>query len=477
MKTRSLLARLVWACAVAAVVCAVASIAAQQQPITSPPLKALALVGGTLLDGSGGPPVKNSVVLIRGDRIEKVGTVDSLPVPSGYEVVSTEGMTVLPGLWDLHVHLMYAGHPNSRYWFDTYTSQFERVIMPASAEQLLMAGVTTTRDLAAPAREIIAVKRRIASGEIPGPTLYVAGPALTKGANPQAVQTLNVSGPDDARAKTKALIDEGVDWIKIINAEQLSLDEMKAIVSEAHAHGKKVAAHAFSEGEIRLGLLSGVDDFQHLRTQTPEYPADIVQLIRDRVKSGPPLCWTVTAGGNGQLNAAYLASNPEYLDDPANFIGLPQSIADDIHKAIADRVRGTGRGAGPGNGGGGTGGGRGPVQTQDEINAIVKHKIAQIRDLGVQLVFGTDIGSWGEVTGQATWMEADLWVHELGISPMTVIQKMTLDAARMMGADRESGSINEGKFADVIAVRGDPLHDIDVLRDPRVVIKHGRRYK
>ena len=83
----------------------------------------------------------------------------------------------------------------------------------------------------------------------------------------------------------------------------------------------------------------------------------------------------------------------------------------------------------------------------------------------------------GEVTGQATWMEADLWVRELGMDPMTVIRRMTLDAARMMGADRESGSITEGKFADVIAVRGDPLRHIDVLRDPRIVIKHGQRFK
>ena len=95
----------------------------------------------------------------------------------------------------------------------------------------------------------------------------------------------------------------------------------------------------------------------------------------------------------------------------------------------------------------------------------------------MELVFGTDVGSWGEVTSQAGWMEADLWVRELGIEPMTVIRRMTLDAARFMGADRESGSLTEGKYADVIAVRGDPLRHIDVLRDPRVVIKHGRRYK
>jgi imidazolonepropionase-like amidohydrolase len=103
------------------------------------------LVGGTLIDGTGSAPLRDSVVLIRGERIERVGTIVSLPVPNGYEAVSTEGLTVLPGLWDLHVHLMYAGHPDPRHWFDTYTTQFERVIMPASAEQMLMAGVTTVR--------------------------------------------------------------------------------------------------------------------------------------------------------------------------------------------------------------------------------------------------------------------------------------------------------------------------------------------
>ena len=441
-----------------------AALAQQSSPGPSSRDRPLALIGGTLIDGTGNAPIRDSVVLIRDQRIEKIGTTASLPVPAGYEAVSTDGLTVLPGLWDLHVHLMYAGHPDSRYWFDTYTSQFERVIMPASAQQLLMAGVTTARDLAAPLQPILTVRRRIASGEISGAGLYVAGPAITKGGNPNAVQTWNVSGAADAKAKTGQLIDAGVDWIKVINAEALTTEEMKAIVDEAHARGRKVAAHAFSEAEIRQGLIAGVDDFQHVRTQTPEYPPDIVALIRDRVRNGPPLHWTVTVGGNGQLNAAYLASNPEFLDDPANFIGLPQPIVDDVRKAISARIQsGARRGA--------------AAQSQDEINAIVKRKVSQIRDLGVQIVFGTDVGSWGEVTGHATWMEADLWVRELGIAPMTVIRGMTLDAARLMGADRDSGSIAEGKFADVIAVRGDPLRHIDVLREPRIVIKHGRRFK
>lgn len=456
--------RVVAVVVVIASLAATAGVAQQRAAGRSPQSRPLALVGGTLIDGTGSAPLRDSVVLIRDQRIERIGTTASLPVPDGYEAVSTEGLTVLPGLWDLHVHLMYAGHPDARYWFDTYTPQLERVIMPASAEQLLMAGVTSARDLAAPPQPVLAVKKRIASGEIAGPTLYVAGPALTKGGNPNAVQTWNVSGAADAKAKTSQLVDAGVDWIKLINAEALAPEELKAIVDEAHARGRRVAAHAFSEAEIRRGLIAGVDDFQHVRTQTPEYPPDIVALIRDRVRNGPPLHWTVTVGGNGQLNAAYLASNPEFLDDPANFIGLPQPIVDDVRTAIAARTQGGGRRGGAG-------------QSQDEINAIVKRKVAQIRDLGVQIVFGTDVGSWGEVTGHATWMEADLWVRELGIAPMTVIRGMTLDAARLMGADRDSGSIAAGKLADVIAVRGDPLRHIDVLREPRIVIKHGRRYK
>jgi imidazolonepropionase-like amidohydrolase len=443
---------------------ATVALARQGSPGRFPESRPLALIGGTLIDGTGNAPVRDSVVLIRGQRIEKIGTTASLPVPDGYEAVSTEGLTVLPGLWDLHVHLMYAGHPDSRYWFDTYTPQFERVIIPASAEQMLMAGVTSVRDLAAPPQPILAVKRRVESGEIAGPTLYVSGPALTKGGNPKAVQTWNVSGAADATNRTWQLIDDGVDWIKIVNAEALTPEEMKAIVDAAHARGRKVAAHAFSDAEIRQGLRAGVDDFQHVRTQTPEYPPDIAALIRERVRTGPPLYWTVTVGGNGQLNAAHLASNPEFLDDPANFIGLPKPIVDDVRRAIAVRTQaGARRGA--------------AAQSQDEINSIVKRKVGQLRELGAQIVFGTDVGSWGEVTGHATWMEADLWVRELGMAPMAVIRAMTLDAARVMGADRDSGSVAEGKFADVIAVRGDPLRHIDVLRDPRIVIRHGRRFR
>lgn len=418
--------------------------------------KPLALVGGLLVDGTLGPPVRDSVVLVRGDRIEKIGTVGSLPVPDGYDHISTEGMTVLPGLWDMHVHLIYSGHPNTGYWFK-YASQFENVTIPVAAEQMLMAGVTSVRDLAAPGQAVLGVKKRIANGELPGPTLYVAGPALTGNRTSTLTpQFMAISSEADAQARTRQLIDAGVDVIKIFNPEQMSPGERRAIVAEAHSRGRKVAAHGVTDTDIRLGLEYGVDDFQHLGTATPEFPPDIVAAIRERVRTGPPLYWTPTVGANGLLNLPYLASQPEFVDDPAGFRGLPAELAEDVRKGwAAYQPR--------------------PVDPNTSIN--VKRRIAQLEALGVILVFGTDEGSVGQLPSQSTWMDADLWVRELGMDPKTVIRKMTSDAARAMGVERETGTIGEGKYADVIAVRGDPLRHIDVLREPKIVIKHGRRYK
>jgi imidazolonepropionase-like amidohydrolase len=125
----------------------------------------LALVGGTLIDGFGAPPIRNSVVLVQGERISAVGQVGTLPVPPGAEVISTEGMTVLPGLWDMHVHLMINGHSDYAHWDKTYPARFEKEIMPASALQLLKAGVTSARDLGGPLEASLNVRDAINRGD------------------------------------------------------------------------------------------------------------------------------------------------------------------------------------------------------------------------------------------------------------------------------------------------------------------------
>ncbi|MEE4244878.1 MAG: hypothetical protein V2I33_05680 [Kangiellaceae bacterium] len=116
-----------------------------------------ALVGGRLIDGFGHRPIANSVILISDNVIEKVGTINTLPVPKGYQVISTEGMDVLPGLWENHAHLMLTGHADYSYWHPTYRDRFADEIMPASALQLLLAGITSARDLGAPLDDSIKV--------------------------------------------------------------------------------------------------------------------------------------------------------------------------------------------------------------------------------------------------------------------------------------------------------------------------------
>jgi imidazolonepropionase-like amidohydrolase len=313
--------------------------------------------------------------------------------------------------------------------------------------------------MAAPPDAIFAVKKRIASGELPGPTIYAAGPALAKMAPNQATPTsqlLPIADAADARAKVRQLIDAGADIIKIFFVDRMSAEERRALVEEAHARGKRIAAHGQTDEEVRLGLAIGVGDFQHIGIDSPEYPSDVIASLRARVKSGPPVYWTPTVGANGLLNAAHTASKPELFDDPEAYLGLPPTFVAEVKAGWAAYQ---------------------PRQPRADAEAIVKRKIAQLQEAGVRLVFGSDEGSAGELARHATWMDADLWVRVLGLNPMDVIRSMTSDAAAVMGAGSDYGSISAGKYADIIAVGGDPLRHIDVLRDPKVVIKHGRRYK
>src|SRR5215470_13463059 len=193
----------------------------------------------------GAQPVPHSVILLEGERIKAVGQEGQLAIPPGSEVISTVGMSVLPGLWDMHVHLMIDGHADYDHWDKTYPAQFESVIMPASARQLLMAGVTSARDLGAPLDPILHVRDAINAGRIPGPTLYVSGPFIQHAPYPGTeLYRWGVNGPDDARGKVRRLAEAGVDEIKLIDQDQMTMDEVLAVVDEAHKHKLTVVAHA-----------------------------------------------------------------------------------------------------------------------------------------------------------------------------------------------------------------------------------------
>ncbi|MBI4409001.1 MAG: amidohydrolase family protein, partial [Gemmatimonadetes bacterium] len=318
-----------------AVAVAVAVAAPPLRAQVAPDDKLTALVGGTLIDGFGGPPLRNSVVLIEGERIKAVGQVGTLVVPAGAEVIATEGMSVLPGLWDMHVHLMINGHADYAHWDSTYPPIFESVIMPASAKQLLLAGVTSARDLGGPLEASLAVRAAINAGKIPGPTLYVSGPFIQHAPYPGTeLFRWGVSGEKDAREKVRRLARAGVNVIKLIDQDRMTMEEVRAVVDEAHRSGLPVVAHAHRPEEIRRGIEAGVDNFEHTGLATaPGYPQELLDLLRARAAQGNrgPLFWTPTI--QGLFNYERVRENPESLDDPSWQVGLPEPVIRDIRES------------------------------------------------------------------------------------------------------------------------------------------------
>ena len=435
--------------------------AAAALPAWQPRAQVKALVGGTLIDGYGGKPIRNSVILIDGDRIKAVGQAGTLQVPAGAETISTEGMSVLPGLWDMHVHLMINGHSDYAHWDKTYPSMFEPVIMPASAKQLLLAGVTSARDLGAPLEASISVRDKINAGKIPGATMYVSGPFIQKAPYPGTeLFRWGVSGPDDARAKVRKLADAGVNVIKLIDQDQMTTEEVRAVVDEAHARRLPVVAHSHRPEEIRRGLAAGVDNFEHTGlSSAPEYPEDVIKAIRERTAnmSLGPLFWTPTI--EGLLNYESLRDNPEELDNTSWHEGLTPEIIADIRQSIAhpDRLP--------------------YFQLTPARRPTLARKFQQLREAGVVMLIGTDSGIPMKFHSQSTWRELDAWVNILGVDAMTAIRAATYWPSLAMKVDREVGTVTPGKYADIIAVKGDVLRYIALLQRVDIVIKHGVRYK
>jgi imidazolonepropionase-like amidohydrolase len=437
---------------------AVLALAATALPAQS---RITAYVGGTLIDGNGGPPLRNSVVLVEGTRIAAVGTVGALAVPAGATVVSTEGMTVLPGLWDMHVHLMLAGHGNYARWDREYPPLLEPMILPATARQTLLAGVTSVRDLGAPLDPILALKRRIDAGEIPGPTIYPSGPFLQHAPYPGTEAfRWGISGVEDARAKVRRLARAGVKVVKLIDHDEMTMDEVRAIVDEAHKHRLPVVAHAHRPEEIRRGLAAGVDCFEHTGLQTaPAYPDDILAAIAERTARGVagPLYWTPTISVLAQYTAK--RDDPEFLDDPAWRLGLADSVARDIRGSL-DRLDTLAY-----------------YRFVPDRESTLATKFAQLRRSGVRLLIGTDGGVPATWHGTTTIEEMIAWVRDFGMPPMETIRAATYWPAQSLGVLDQVGTVSPGKAADLIAVHGSVLQDFARLRDVRLVVKAGVRVR
>ena len=427
---------------------------AQQSAVT-------ALVGGTLIDGNGATPLANSVVLVANGHITAVGRAGTLAVPVGATVISTVGMTLLPGLFESHAHLMLVGHGNYAHWDSVYPARLEQDVIPAAARQSLLHGVTSVRDLGGPLEPIMRVKRKIDRGELQGATIYTSGPFLQHTPYPGTEGfRWGINGVADARAKVNKLADGGASVVKLIDQDEMTMDEVRAIVEEAHKRKLSVVAHAHRPEEIRRGLAAGVDDFEHTGLATsPEYPPDIIAALHARTAQGnrPPLYWTPTI--DVLTNYSTRRDHAEYTRDPQWYEGLPADITADIKQSLVRLDTLT------------------YYRFVPNRRSTLAPKFKQLRESGVRLLIGTDAGVPANFHGYATAEEMVTWVRTYGMDPMETIRAATYWPALSLGVLDHVGTIDVGKDADIIAVRGNPLLNMSLLRNVVLVMKSGKRVK
>jgi imidazolonepropionase-like amidohydrolase len=427
-----------------------ASVRAQRPP-ASPADSTLAIVGGFLIDGFGGPPLPDSVVLVKGDQIVAVGQEGRLSVPAGARVIDANGYTVMPGLIDTHVHLDILGHGDYPTWHDMVRTNYAEV-MERSAAQLLAHGVTTARDAGGELRASVQTRDRIQRGDVPGPRMLVSGGWIQNWPDERARRNyrrfnLNVHTPEEARQAAASLFEGGADFIKAYTG--LTLEQMQAITDEAHTRGKRVGAHVYTDEEIRIALEGGADLLDHAGSghQNPLYSEETLRLMaRTQIPVAQSIAHRVT------LYPAHL-SWPERLHNPHLRRELGR-FADPIVQSLA--------------------GGLALLSYFSQIQMQMRVAPAatrQLADAGCRIIMGTDSGTPGFFHSEAVWREADALVQMAGLSPMEVIVGATRLAAQALGVN--TGVLHPGRIADIVLVRGNPLDNVIYLQNVERVIKGG----
>ncbi len=417
----------------------------------------IALVGGQIVDGNGGIPLYDGVLLIEGERIVAIGPETEVTVPDDAKIVDTNGMTVMPGLIDIHVHFDILGHSDYNKWFGTYEKRMRTDIMPASAQAMLNAGVTTVRDLGADVDNIFWLREQVNSGAIPGPRTFIAGPFLRKSAtafvSDDYVDAWVVDNPEDARQKVRRLSAMGVDVIKTQD-EALSQDELAAIYDESHRLGLRVASHIYSAEGIRTALKAGIsnyDSIEHIGEYAETaYDDDIVRMIVDQnVVMAPTI---IARDGLRQI-----IENPELTDDPRWKRDLP----DDLYKEIRQSYRQSDLS-------------KHPLYDKAVSDRIGREaKLRQLASAGAIFAISTDSGTRANPHHDAMWKEMVLVQRETGLSNMDVIVAATRTNSIVIQRQAVLGTLEAGKFADIIVVDGNPLEFLPDLRRIKHIIKGG----
>ena len=417
----------------------------------------LALVGGMLLDGYEAPPIHNAAILIDGERIVRVGPAAQVTIPTDYQVVDTSGRVMMPGMIELHAHLILLGHGNYGDWFPWIAKQgpgMLTTVMEIAARQLLNAGITSAVDLGAPLKESLDVRDRIAKGTIPGPRMSVSGSWITRqgGGMTDQFGGIAVTSTAQAAAEVEKLAAAGVDVIKAHSG--LTRDDYKAIADTAHQHNLRVHAHVYAETDVRNALDMGIDVLTHAGSAgtAPPYSQ---QLITDIANAGRPV--VITAAHRAWVYPD-TAAFPERLQDPQ----LKKDVKPVIYAEMQDSLKNWRS--------------LGYFARTDREMIFRERGVKQFTESGTVLGMGTDSGTPMNFHTEALWREAKVHV-DMGMPAIKVISALTRVGANILGKQRDLGTIEIGKLADIIVVNGNPLYDITALSHVETVVKGGKVFK